>query len=76
MDKYQSAGAPVEPPENEEDARQKILDKLSDIERRREALSGWSPPERAAKKRSSGDVLDLDDEAEQRKNDVSKFFQR
>jgi hypothetical protein len=74
MDKYQSAGAAAEPPESEDDARERILRKLSEIDSRRQALADWSSPERLGETRGGLEEMDIDAEAEARKNDVAKFF--
>jgi hypothetical protein len=77
MDKYRSPGAGfgMQDPEEEYDARQRILDKLSDIDARRAGLEDWSPPGPNGRDLSEEDAAKAaEDEA--RKSDVSKFFPR
>jgi hypothetical protein len=77
MDKYRPAGAGfrVGSSEEEYDARQRILDKLSDVDARRGALEDWSPP-RADQRDMSEEEAGRAAEEEARKSEVSKFFPR
>jgi hypothetical protein len=74
MDKYRTpgAGAGMQDPAAEYDARQRILDKLNEIDARRDALEDWSPPVPGGREEDARATA----ENEARNDEVSKFCPR